>query len=151
MPKKITVQELDDMLRKLNVEIRKVIRSIDYSEYEDWSCIKDLEQIDEPDKLQLLDEYRSVMDKLCDINSVMEYYKREVIREGVLSLNANGYYEDDYHEYHCGNGIEFCFYDDWDEKWKWRTSRVEHNGERYYIVGNPKVELNGLRVRYRKS
>lgn len=56
----------------------------------------------------------------------------------------------EYHEYHCGDGIEYYFYDDWDEKYKWRASRIEHNEKRYYIVGNPNIELNGLRVRHRK-
>ena len=68
----------------------------------------------------------------------------------MLSLNSRDYFEDEFQEYHCGHTIEFYFYDDWDEKWKWRTSRVEHNGERYYIIGNPKIDLNGLRVRHRK-
>ena len=32
----------------------------------------------------------------------------------------------------------------------WSKVVIEHNGKRYYIVGNPDVDLNGLRVRRRK-
>ena len=32
----------------------------------------------------------------------------------------------------------------------WRSSRVEHDGNDYYIVGYRNVELSGLRVRVRK-
>lgn len=148
--KQITVQELDKMLRTLGKSIKEVVKLTGFEEYEDWSCIKNYDDIINPNEIQLLDEYQTVMHQLCDILHVIEYQQRRIIGEGVLSLNAQGYFEDEYHEYHCGHGIEFYFYDEWDEKWKWRTSRIEHNGERYYIVNNPDVELNGLRVRHRK-
>ncbi len=148
--KEITVKELDTMLRKLGIGIKEMVEVTEYDRYEDWSCIKDFDKITDPDELQLLDEYQAVMRHLCDIYYTLLYQQREIIGEGVLSFNAQGYYEDKYHEYHCGDGIEYYFYDDWDEKYKWRTSRIEHNGNRYYIVGNPNVELNGLRVRHRK-
>lgn len=148
--KEITVKELDTMLRKLGIGIKEMVEVTEYDRYEDWSCIKDFDKITDPDELQLLDEYQNVMRHLCDIYYTLLYQQREIIGEGVLSFNAQGYYEDKYHEYHCGDGIEYYFYDDWDEKYKWRTSRIEHNGNRYYIVGNPNIELNGLRVRHRK-
>lgn len=148
--KEITVKELNTMLRKLSIGIKEVVKATRYDEYEDWSCIKDFDKITDPDELHLLDEYQTVMRHLCDIYYTLLYQQREIIGEGVLSFNAQGYYEDKYHEYHCGDCIEFYFYDDGDEKWKWRTSRIEHNRERYYIVGNPNVELDGLRVRHRK-
>lgn len=148
--KEITVKELDTMLRKLGIGIKEMVEVTEYDRYEDWSCIKDFDKITDPDELQLLDEYQTVMRHLCDIYYTLLYQQREIIGEGVLSFNAQGYYEDKYHEYHCGDGIEYYFYDDWDEKYKWRTSRIEHNGNRYYIVGNPNIELNGLRIRHRK-
>ncbi len=148
--KEITVKELDTMLRKLGIGIKEMVEVTEYDRYEDWSCIKDFDKITDPDELQLLDEYQTVMRHLCDIYYTLLYQQRELIGEGVLSFNAQGYYEDKYHEYHCGDGIEYYFYDDWDEKYKWRTSRIEHNGNRYYIVGNPNIELNGLRIRHRK-
>ena len=148
--KEITVKELDTMLRKLGIGIKEMVEVTEYDRYEDWSCIKDFDKITDPDELQLLDEYQTVMRHLCDIYYTLLYQQREIIGEDVLSFNAQGYYEDKYHEYHCGDGIEYYLYDDWDEKYKWRTSRIEHNGNRYYIVGNPNVELNGLRVRHRK-
>lgn len=148
--KEITVKELDTMLRKLGIGIKEMVEITEYDRYEDWSCIKDFDKITDPDELQLLDEYQTVMRHLCDIYYTLLYQQREIIGEGVLSFNAQGYYEDKYHEYHCGDGIEYYFYDDWDEKYKWRTSRIEHNGNRYYIVGNPNIELSGLRVRHRK-
>lgn len=148
--KKITVHELDEMIKKLGVGIKDVVEITKYNEYEDWFCIKDYDEITDPDQLQLLDEYKTVLRQLCGFHYTLQYYQRQIIGEGVLSLNSRDYFEDKFLEYHCGQIIEFYFYDDWDEKWKWRTSRIEHDGERYYIVGNPKVELNGLRVRHRK-
>ena len=148
--KEITVTELDTMLRKLGIGIKEMVEVTEYDRYEDWSCIKDFDKITDPNELQFLDEYQTVMRHLCDIYYTLLYQQREIVGEGVLSFNAQGYYEDKYHEYHCGDGIEYYFYDDWDEKYKWRTSRIEHNGNRYYIVGNPNIELNGLRIRHRK-
>ena len=148
---KITVQELNSILSNLNAEIQNVIHRTAFGEYEDWSGIRDFENITDPNELQLLDEYKTVMQKLTYINSAITYMNRPVIQGSTLFLNAQGNYEDEYHIYHCGDSIEFYFYDEWNEKYKWRESRIEHNGERYYIVGNPNVELNGLSVRYRKS
>jgi len=148
--KQITVSELDAMLRKLGVGIKRVVNATEYDRYEDWSCIRDFDNISDPDQVQLLDAYQTVLRQLCDIHYTLLYHQREVNRESVLSMNRRGYFEDDLHEYHCGDVIEFYFFDDWDDKWKWRVSRIEHNSESFYIVGNPKVELEGLRVRHRK-
>lgn len=91
--KEITVQELDEMLHKLGVGIKEVVKATKYDEYEDWSCIKDFDKITIPNQLQLLDEYQTVMRHLCDIYYTLLYQQREIIGEDVLSFNAQEYYE----------------------------------------------------------
>jgi len=71
--KEITVKELDTMLRKLSIGIKEVVKATKYDEYEDWFCIKDLDKITDPDELQLLDEYQTVMRQLCDIYYTLLY------------------------------------------------------------------------------
>ena len=94
--KEITVTELDTMLRKLGIGIKEMVEVTEYDRYEDWSCIKDFDKITDPDELQLLDEYQTVMRHLCDIYYKLLYQQREIIGEGVLSFNTQGYYEDKY-------------------------------------------------------
>ena len=61
---------------------------------------------------------------------------------GYLILNQNRRYEVNGREYTCGSSIEY--FDDG----KWKESDVEHEKGRYYIVNDPKLKLEGLRVRY---
>ena len=88
--KQITVQELDKMLRTLGKSIKEVVKLTGFDEYEDWSCIKNYDDIINPNEIQLLDEYQTVIHQLCDIHHVIEYQQRRIIGEGVLSLNAQG-------------------------------------------------------------
>lgn len=105
--KEITIKELDTMLRKLGISIKEMVEITEYDRYEDWFCIKDFDKITDPDELQLLDEYQTVMRHLCDIHYILQYQQREIIGDDVLSLNARNYFEDRYHEYHCGDRIEY--------------------------------------------
>ncbi len=71
---------------------------------------------------------------------------RQIKYKGILSKNANGRYELCNHIYTCGSEIEYKYYDEQDNKYKWAVSRVEgdENGE-YYIVGY-KGNMDGLEV-----
>lgn len=97
----------------------------------------------------LQDELYPVLKKLEEVKDDIEYLNKPILKTGILNKNSRDRYETDYMEYTSGSGIEALIYDPDDENEKWVISRVEHNGD-YYIVGYPKVKMDGLKVRIRK-
>ena len=120
------------------------------------------EMVDYKQSLSLktkLDELRSMLTKLEEISHTINYLSRPIKEEGFLHKNRNGRYEINGHELSSGCGIECLITDDWHFKYDedgryvetpfWYASRIEHNGEDYYIVDVYDVELEGLKVRVR--
>lgn len=102
------------------------------------------------DALLLKDEFLQVLTRLDDVKNKIDYLNKPIIGEYTLRENQFGKYECEEREFHCGYTIEYYCYDDWDECYKWIISRVEHDGNDYYIVGNRDVPLEGLKVRIRR-
>lgn len=91
----------------------------------------------------------------------MNYIRRPIKVEGALHKNANGRYEVQGIELSSGYGLEYlslddrhCRYNDNDEYINtpyWVASRIEHDGQDYYIVGAKEFDtLENVRVRIRK-
>lgn len=151
MIEKITIQELDSMLQKLRFPIREAIKKSEFEYCDDLSALKDFDKIKSPDEFQLIDEYRNALNHLCMAYYIIDYLNCPVDEESTLFLNSQGNFECSFRTFHCGDRIEFYCYDEFDEKYKWYISRVEHDGEKYYIVRHRNVNMNGLRVRCRKG
>lgn len=147
---KITIQELDEMLQKLRLPIREIIKKTEFEDCDNLSALKDFGKITNPDEFQLVDEYRNALCHLRNAYWIIDYMSRPVAEESTLFLNSQGKFECSFHTFHCGDRIEFYYYDEDYENYKWCASRVEHDGEKYYIVGHRNVDMNGLRVRNRK-
>ena len=110
-----------------------------------------------------MSEYRGVCDRLEWINDTLEYLNRPIAETGVLHRNERKRYEiKGGREWSCGHIIEFLcnddchsYYneetDDYENVPYWAVSSVEHNGDDYYIVRYPKIQLEGLTVRVRKA
>lgn len=146
----VTIQELDEMLRKFKSQIHEIIKKTKFDHCDDLSALKDFEKIINPNEIQLVDEYREALCHLINAYWIIDYMSRPVDEESTLFLNSQGNFECSFHTFHCGDGIEFLYYDEDYERYKWCSSRVEHDGEKYYIVGYRNVDMNGLRVRNRK-
>jgi hypothetical protein len=90
------------------------------------------------------------MNKLSDAKRRLDYLSKPVRFTGTLSRNSGGKYElKNGHYYSSGNNIEALINDDDREYPYWIRSRVEHDGEDYYIVGFKDASLEGLTVRIR--
>lgn len=154
----MTLNELTKELEQLRRQATNILEDTEYEEYDDFSAIG-YERTD-GEALLLVNEYRGIMERLSDIKWTLEYLNRPVDYTDTLRINDNGKYETENGRkyYSCGTGIEFeyseevynSFTEDWEYVKTWRISRVEHNGERYYIVGYSMVELDGLKVRVRR-
>jgi len=152
------LKALSDEMAKLKKQIETVLYVSDYRDCDDLSGLDDYKQIKTADQRQQLEEYRSILYKLDEVQSTLAYYERPIREVGTLHMNSQGRYETESGYYYTsGSGIEFLrteeIYnydtDKWEDAEVWTSSRVESKNSEYYIVGFPNVELSGLTVRVR--
>lgn len=104
------------------------------------------EKIDKPDNADEMMKYNFVLqtlDRLYEINADILYLQKSVQSKGKLRKNSRGRYEIPDYEWTSGREIEALIEN------VWIHSRVEHNGEDYYIVGYSSIPMEGLAVRVR--
>lgn len=68
---------------------------------------------------------------------------------GQIFLNERGRFQIDTVELTCGDTLEVLVIDGRDDSPKWVETRVEHNGESYYLIGILGYNPVGLFARVR--
>lgn len=143
--------EINTVLEKmveLKIQIDDILRSSTYDEHADLSGL----HVDrkDSDQLFLLKELRSIMRKLADTGCSIEYIFRPVREVGSLHQNEGGeYVAGQGYPYRSGSLIEVLLQDDSHEVPCWTLTKVEHDGEDYYLVGYEEIPMEGLNVRVR--
>ena len=132
--------------QKLKSEADFLMHEVGYDGYDCDKIEQDNMSIE--DRL-LLSELEKSLHGLEQFVAVIDYISLPIKAEGTLLKNANGRYEFEAREYTSGCRIEYLVYDDFEGREDWHLSRVEHNGDDYYIVANNGLSLDGLRVRIR--
>lgn len=115
---------------------------------EDSICARNLST----DERFVYDIIRSLEDSLGQIVYQLEYLKKQVVAEGILQKNRYGRYELGNYDFTSGSPIEVLIYDEHYEVDRWVKTRVEHNGEDYYLYDRSisKVPMQGLKARVRR-
>lgn len=153
------IKDIMAEVQELNLKIQQIMYHSQFTEYDDLSGLE-YDKADAED-LFLLDELQRILSKLEDITHTLNYIDRPIRTEGALHKNANGRYEVNGIELSSGCGIDYlatddrhCRYNKNDEYVPtpyWCSSRIEHNGKDYYIVGATDLEtLENVRVRIRQ-
>lgn len=145
----LSINDIMAQATALRREITQLLHNSTYPKYDDLSGL----EIDYTDceQLLLLDELRSVMEKLTDVEDTIRYLDLPIQESGQLWKNTEGRYQLDSGFYYCsGSPIEALVSDDWHEAPYWVRTRVEHDGRDYYLVGHRDVCMDGLTVRIRK-
>ena len=132
----------------LSSEIEDLLKLSSYDKYDDLSGLKI--NYTDPEQLLLLDELRTVIEKLGEAKRRIDYLIKPVRFTGTLFKNNSGKYElENGHYYSCGSNIEALISDDYHESPYWARSRVEYEGDDYFIVGFKDTSLEGLTARVR--
>ncbi len=134
----IEIERIDEEFERLREVISKLMVSTGYDKDEDLTNVT--YDSSSPDDLQRIEKYREMLYKMTGILGDLNYLKRPVLFEDKLILRLGGRYGTINGEayYTSGSQIEFLNYEDLKEEESapiWRTSRVEHDGNGYYIVG----------------
>ncbi len=144
----MNINELKTELDKLNRAFRPLLEDRDIWDYDDFSE-EIIFKLKSADDYLLSDELRDVMTHINAAANKLNYLSRPIKGEYIIHQNERGRYECEAKEYTCGCSIEYYAPDDFDDKYKWFLGRIEHDGDKYYIVGTD-VPLDGLRVRVRR-
>lgn len=135
-------------MKGLKSRINEIFSVTAYDEHADLRGL----HVDHKDSDQMfqLRELRKIMRKLADIGGSIEYLFRPVQETGTLNKDENGEYrtEKGYY-YRSGSLIEAFLQEDTHEEPFWVQTKVEHDGEDYYLMGYEDIPMNGLKVRVR--
>lgn len=134
----VEIERIDEEFERLREVISKLMVSTGYDKDEDLTNVT--YDSSSPDDLQRIEKYREMLYKFTDVLGDLNYLKRPVRFEDKLTLRPDGRYGTINGEtyYTSGSLIEFLNYEDLKKEESapiWRTSRVEHDGNGYYIVG----------------
>ena len=142
------LEKVLERLKKVSSEINSSIKLAQYDKYDDLSGL-DI-NYDDAEQEFLREELQSIFSRLEVISQDIEYLAKPIRYEGNLYKNSIGKYElnKDF-QFSCGSSIEAYIYDEYDEKYKWVASRIEHNGKDYYLYGAKNISLDGLKARKR--
>ncbi|MCY9746384.1 DUF5348 domain-containing protein [Paenibacillus larvae] len=103
----------------------------------------------DPDDMYLRTMFYRISDKLDDVLQIAQRAAAEVLAEGTLIKNSVGRYQiastDVY--FTTGSSIEYLGQNAYGDGAEWISSRVEHNGEDYYIAADPKLKMSGIKAR----
>ena len=130
-------------------QVEKTIRS-SFADGKFLVAPQDIEMEDEkdPNERQLHNELHTVLHHLDNVCSILSYYDRPVVAEGVLSKNGSGRYELNGHELTSGQAIELMVYDpDWDKAPHWVRTKIEYDSDYYAVYQH--MSLEGKRTRIR--
>ena len=143
------LNELFEEMNKLNQSIKMILRNSTYDEYDDLSGLDiDFENAEE---LLLLDEAQGIVEKLADVHSQLNYLARPIKYTGRLFKNHEGRYQTKQGDYWTsGKIIEVLVFDEGLETYRWTKTRMEHDGDDYYLVYFKGIPMDGLQVRVRK-
>ena len=141
--------EIMNELKAISRGIDKVAEMTGYVEFGDMSLL-DIDRTDAED-LFLYNEFNRIVDTLADIQGNIDYLSLPVKYESTLHRNMEGKYETEQGEYYpCGRLIEYLSHDENHHEYPfWRKSRIEGNDIDYFIVAEPNLPLQGLKVRVR--
>lgn len=136
--------EVIELLRKLSRDIDAVLMKTQ-TEYGD----SNIEYGNTPDEHMLNDEITSIFYNLVTAKDDIDYILTPIKYESIIRKNMRGRYECEYKEYTSGSLIEVLVYDEFYYDMKWVISTIEYKDDDYYLVGMPKANLDGARVRIR--
>lgn len=137
-----------ELLSNVGLDIKKIIsitKQSDYSEIDENIGYNE----DDPEERLLENEIYRLLENLDVIKDRIDYLNLPILVIGKLTKNKQGRFVLATHEFHCGDRIEFLYYNEINEKNEWSISTIEHDGNDYYAVGYQKVCLLGVTARLR--
>lgn len=142
--------KLEDLKKNLELvkeDLYRILKKSGYLEDGDLGSVR----YDSNDKENAfwVHEAGDIFSKLCQAYRNMEYLDLPVLYEGKLHKHKNGRYWLGDYEFTCGSALEVLLWDDWEERYKWVYSSIEHNGKDYYLVRGGGVAMEGLVARKR--
>lgn len=155
----MNINELENQLQNVKHSIDRALKESGYKDNLDLAEIE--MDIQNPQERFLLHELEGILGNLNKAVEELDYIAKPIETIGLLHKAENGRYrardgKGNEWEYSSGTGIEFLIKEEELDAYggeiqveRWVASRVEHNGNDYYIVNWPDLNMKGLAVRKR--
>ena len=109
---------------------------------------------DSPDTRFLKESIELLLDPLSEMHSLLSYLETPASAEHILERFKNGRYgyqdiNGSRREFSCGQTLEARITDSFGCL-RWVKTRMEHDGDDYFLMGHRSVPLAGLTVRERR-
>lgn len=143
--------ELDMALVQMKGLKSRIDDILSVTTYDEHADLRGL-HVDRKDSDQVfqLREMRRIMKKLADVGGSIDYLFRPVRETGTLHKDENGEYRTGKgYCYRSGSLIEALLREEPHESPCWVQTKVEHDGEDYYLMGYEDIPMEGLEVRVR--
>ncbi|MEK3868068.1 DUF5348 domain-containing protein [Paenibacillus sp. FSL H7-0716] len=137
------MDQIKSALANLEPQLKRVSKLIEEGENEGIYARED------PDAQYLRGMFNVISEDLNKARRYIRQISAPLVAEETIYKRPDGRYGSRTSYFTSGQAIEYLYTDSWGDQ-VWVYSHIEHNGDDYYIVGNPKISLEGLRVRVKK-
>ena len=148
----MTLHDIFQSLRDIDHEAQTLLSDAGFTSADgiaDSVCLNP----DNPDDLFLLDTAVDLMEPFEVLHKELRYLRKPHHGEYTIERFPNGRYgyydENGYdHVFSCGKSLEAKVSDNYGRQ-RWVRTRIEHDGDDFYLRGHSSVPLQGLTVRER--
>lgn len=150
----MTLKDVFNRLHEIDQAAQALIRETGFS-FDTGSAGKVSFAPEEPDTRFLKESIALLLEPLDQMHCLLSYLEAPASPEHVLERFRNGRYgyrdgNGSRREFSCGQTLEAKIKDSFG-RLRWVKTRMEHNGDDYFLMGHPSVPLAGLTVRERRQ
>ena len=151
----MTLETIFERLTDLDYQAQSLFRDIGLTDDCEFRDVITPNRAD-PDERFLCGELCDLMILFRRLHQELTYLRLPCSDEHVLRLFSNGRYgyviqpSSEMRTFSCGSPVEALIYDE-EGSPRWVCTRIEHNGEDYYLYGYRSISLNGLIIRERRQ
>lgn len=149
----MTLKDVFSRLHEIDQAAQALIRDAGFS-FDTGSAENVPFAPDGPDARFLKESIELLLDPLAEMHSLLSYLEIPASPEHVLEKFSNGRYgyrdiNGSRREFSCGQTLEARITDS-SGCLRWIKTRMEHDGDDYFLMGHRSVPLTGLTVRERR-
>ena len=150
----MTLNDIFRRLESIDLEAQSLISDAGFSSDDGLGLSVCLDP-DDPNDVYMQDEAEQLLEPFEVLHEELRYLRHPFRGEYCLEHLPDGwpgFYDEEGYRYsfHCGQKLEAKIRDRFG-RMRWIRSRIEHDGEGFYLVGCPRMPLDHLTIRLKED
>jgi len=150
----MTLNDIFTRLESIDLEAQSLISDAGFSS-DTGLGLSVCQNPEDPNDAYLQDEAEQLLEPFEVLHEELRYLRHPFRGEYILECLPDGrpgFYDEEGYRYslHCGQGLEAKIRDR-RGRLRWIRSRIEHDGEDFYLVGCPHMPLSNLPIRVKEG